>query len=141
MAKIKIKNNRTGEIIEIDEKERGNYGLQSPQQTEQQKVLDVLAKNAVITDNNTAPKPDNRSVLQGNLQSQNLVSGQGLLSNILNAIAKPAVKTGQTIGGGTFEIGRLLSSKLGNENAYATQNGKPVIENPFLSMEKLQQHN
>lgn len=40
-----------------------------------------------------------KSILQGNLQSDNLFSGGGAISNILNAVAQPFTRTGRMIGG------------------------------------------
>ena len=49
-----------------------------------------------------------KSLLQGNLSSDNLFSGNDLVSNIVNSIAKPFVKTGKTIAGLGFEGARAL---------------------------------
>ncbi len=85
----------------------------------------------------TPQAPAEKSLLQGNLQSDKLFSGDSLLSNIINSVTKPFVKTGQTIAGAGFETKRAVSSAMGDKNAYLDKTGN-VVENPFLSQGNLE---
>lgn len=66
------------------------------------------------------PKPQEKSILEGNLAGKNLVSGDGLLTNILNAVVRPVTSTGQNILGSIFEMGR--QPKLQNDISNVEKN-------------------
>lgn len=87
----------------------------------------------------TQPTPQvEPSVLQGNLHSDKLLSGNDLFANILNSVANPFVKTGKNIAGAGYEGARAIDSLLGNKNAYVNQQTGKVMEDPFLSQQDLQ---
>lgn len=87
-----------------------------------------------------AKKTPQKSVTQGDWQSKKLVGGDNIASNIVNSLADPFVKTGKTIGGGLFEIGRAGVSAAGNKNAYVNQKTGKQVENPFLTKDELNKY-
>src|SRR3990167_6834689 len=68
-------------------------------------------------------------------------SKPGLLQNILGDIVRPFAKTGQTLLGGGFEIGRAglsLIPGMGDKFYINPQTGA-VVQNPFYSQQELEQ--
>lgn len=51
-----------------------------------------------------------QSLLQGNLSSPDVLSGNDLVSNIVNTVSRPFVKTGQTIAGTGYEAARAVAT-------------------------------
>lgn len=83
----------------------------------------------------TAPvAPPDKSILQGNIKSDKLFSGDSLLSNVLNSVSSPFVKTGKNLAGAGFEVARAADSALGNKNAYVNQDTRQTVENPFIDV-------
>ncbi len=78
------------------------------------------------------------SVSGGNFSAPNLVANNGAISSIVNSIARPFVQTGQNIGGGAFEIARMLADKLGDKRAYGVNAQGQQMQNPFISNQSLQ---
>ena len=65
----------------------------------------------------TAPAPNpeqqvKKSLLQGNIKSDNLLSGNDILTGIVNSIAKPFIKTGKTVAGAGYETTRAVDINL-----------------------------
>lgn len=74
---VKLSDGRVGTIDEQEFDPKSMSQFQAPQQQ--------------------APKAPEKSILQGNLGGDKLVSGDNPLSNILNALASPFVKLGQAV--------------------------------------------
>lgn len=131
MAKRRIKNTITGEILIIDDedpKQLAKYGVSSSSAKTITKKDEKKDKDKDEEDEPKEKPADTRSVAQGNLASPNLIQGGSLLRDIVNAIAQPAVQTAQVFPGVGFELGRFISPER--------QGGTPT-KNPFLSEERL----
>ncbi len=90
MAKIKIKDNVTGKVIEIDDSEIGKYGLKPITATPS-----PIAPKAQVAQQKQPPIV--KAILEGNLGSKNLVGGDNIGSNIINALVKPFINLAQSV--------------------------------------------
>lgn len=90
MAKIKIKDNVTGKVIEIDDSEIGKYGLKPITATPS-----PIAPKAQVAQQKQPPIV--KAILEGNLASKNLVGGNNIGSDIINSLLKPFVNLAQSV--------------------------------------------
>lgn len=114
--KVKVRDNQTGQIVEVDDSQLGQFGLTTPSPVAQAPVQSTTPQPT---------EPQEKSVLQGNLQSENLMSGDSLLAQVLNSVAKPFVKSGQNIGAAVTLAGKRATGAKGNDN-------------PFISNEEIE---
>lgn len=77
-----------------------------------------------------------KSLLQGNLSADNLLSGNDLFSSIVNTVAKPFVKTGENIAGAGFEGARAINSAINPKDTTANAQDDPFINEADFSGSK-----
>lgn len=78
-------------------------------------------------------------------QQQPQMPQQDFMSQALNfgkntalSMLSPFIKTAQNVGGAGYELFRAGKQALGDKNAYVNQQSGQVVENPFLSRQRLQ---